>query len=185
MRYDEWIFPIRKYVRLRHEVGGAAVFLTWLVAVVLVSAALLVPAFFQYAALSASRARWRGVRMMARPGDDWVTRACGIVQGFFSTHASQIYWYVVSAVVLLAIITAVELAASLAFVRKRPGRRRPVCTRQTFKYVVLGSRVWVIFTWVWLGIGALIAWFGSAMGSGGADVVFLTVILTNGTKLSM
>ena len=46
---------------------------------------------------------------------------------------------------VLAVIGSVELVVALIFVRKRPGRRRPLCTWRTFKYILLGGQTWMFF----------------------------------------
>jgi len=66
-------------------------------------------------------------------------------------------------VALIGGLLAVEFILALLFVRHRPSRQRPLCTWQTFKYVLMGSRTWALLVvgYVAAGLllhGTLLAW---------------------------
>ena len=81
---------------------------------------------------------------------------------------------------VLAVIGSVELVVALIFVRKRPGRRRPLCTWRTFKYVLLGGQTWMFLLLAVVALIYLLAWllFGRSLKSGLESIVYVTAVLT-------
>ena len=132
MRYFEWLFPIMKYVRLRREVSGWRCLAAFAIA-------LLIPAGITAGVLFYGFSRSYGRPWAGRPGwyvvptngTNWAQTA----NAFLSAHLDSLIVCVIVTAVALGLLMLGELTVALNFVRKRPGRRRPLCTWQTIKSV--------------------------------------------------
>lgn len=137
-RYFYWLFPILRYGHQRREVSAWRAWGT-------VVAIILLPAAIDFVRLAVPMA----------------------LAGRFIANATALldyrigFWGKVTVItaLVLSTINAIELGVALLFVRHRPGRRRPLCTRQTTQFVALGSQTWVILAIVAIGIGLAIAAF--------------------------
>jgi hypothetical protein len=133
-RYFEWLFPILRYLRLRREAPAwrawASLLLACLVLIALMCARKWADLNINIAAI---------LPQFKQQIVDWL----------INLALRYAFW---TAFGVLA-ITTLELWAALLFVRHRPGRRRPRCTWQTIKFVLLGSRTWMIL--IVAGIGAI------------------------------
>ena len=126
MRYFEWLFPIMKHVRVRREVS------VWRCLAVAAAAPLMwagMTAGIDFYETSGGIDNWQ----------DWVD----IAEAFVLNDIAIMVEPLIIFTTVLGVVTLFELIAALVFVRKRPGRRRPLCTWQTIKYVLLGGRTWI------------------------------------------
>ncbi|NLF32701.1 MAG: BCD family MFS transporter [Planctomycetes bacterium] len=153
-RLIEVLFPIQRYVRLRREIG-----LFWALAasgLVLVATGL--PAYLEYMEYLGLGSFGEIADALRRHGFRDVATAWGRANVEFLSglvrldHGTGVFWG------LAAIMTGVELGVALFFVRARPGRRRPLCTWQTVKYVLLGGWSWFLLIALDVTLGPLWAW---------------------------
>lgn len=138
MRYFEWLFPIMRYVRLRREVSGVVVAAWWLIGVLLITLANAVPIGIAYAKYpTVAFATPSGALLPAIPSRN--LGPVDAVRVFVAEEWPLLLIAAVVASVVLIVLDLPEFLLALLFVRKRPGRRRPKCTWQTLKYVMVGN----------------------------------------------
>lgn len=151
MRYFEWLFPIHKYIRHRREVSGVAAVARLLACAVLLGVAFAILSFYDFRRrpirqVAPGLTSWGGtfqtVRSFPEPSrwQQWVED----FRDFVRMHWDLLVAAPFGALVWLALLVAPEFVVSLVFVRKRPGRRRPLCVWQTCKFVLLGSQTWML-----------------------------------------
>ena len=174
MRRFEWLFPIHKYIRLRKEVVGLHVFLAVLSAVLVPTAGLIAPLLYVLVVAS------RGRRAPLPPGSTLTTVSgdLAFAHDFFARHWLMVVDFSVRVVVFLAVVGAFELVVALIFVRKRPGRRRPLCTWRTFKYVLLGGQTWMFLVLAVVGIVFLLGQLRLGPSSESDSLALVTVVAT-------
>lgn len=137
-RYFEWLFPILGYLRRWREVSA---WRAWGTVVVIV----LLPALVDFG--------WRAMPL-ALTGQ-FFAEALWLLEERIESWA----WITFYTGLVLSIFNVVELGVALLFVRHRPGRRRPLCTRQTIKCVALGSQTWAILVLATIGIYIVMAFY--------------------------
>jgi len=164
MRYFEWLFPIHKYMRLRLEVSALRAWLTPVICILFCAGCILLPSFQPTFLQMRSISGAPGAMIMST-----------ILSLHWEWIASVFAW----ATVAFLVPGAPELIVSLVFVRKQPGRRRPLCTWQTLKYVLLGSQTWLLLAVGW-GIACLFVLdaFGSFPRRGELGLFIITGWLT-------
>jgi len=159
----EWLFPILKYIRLRREVDAWRSALWWFVMLLAPVAVGTVVAFYLYL---------RGWSRVFSGGT-----ILAAFRTFINREWEGIFTGLIASAGLLSILTLVELGAALRFVRHRPGRRRPLCTKQTFKFILLASRTWLWVAIWWAGVIWLLAEPGQGL-TQGHELAFMVTILT-------
>ena len=102
--------------------------------------------------------------------------AQGAIRAFINQFWVDIFVGLITSAGSLSILTLVELGAALRFVRHRPGRRRPLCTWQTFKFVLLGSRTWLLVAIWWAGVIWLLAERGQELMQGHELALMVTIL---------
>ena len=178
MRWFEWLFPICKYIRLRREVGGLRVLVAVVLAVLAPTVVLIAQSLYDFV-------RWSRPWFGTGSTLPTVAEELAAVGDFFVRRWPMVLRVSLTAVVLLGVIGAFELVVALIFVRKRPGRRRPLCTRQTFKYVLLGGQTWMFLVLAVEGISYLVERWQAGPSSGAATdtLAFVALVATLTTVL--
>jgi hypothetical protein len=140
MRYFEWFFPIHKYVRLRREMPG------WLAWASLMTAVLVVPgAIIMYDFVDWSVGYSIGFSLRPGPGPSFSSA----IGPYLAGRLDLVVFVLVFTTFAFTLLSGLTLLISLSFVRKQPGRRRPICTWQTFKYSMRGSQTWLLLAGLW------------------------------------
>jgi hypothetical protein len=133
-RYFEWLFPILHYLRLRREVSAWRAWGTVIAGIALLS---VIICLIQ---VRSTMAQPMGGTVFLGSQGEW-----DILGEMLAVTGGTI-------AVCLCAVNAVALAVALLFVRHRPGRRRPLCTRRTLKFVALASQTWVFVVLAGIGV---------------------------------
>ncbi len=143
MRYFEWLFPIHRYVRLRRDVNAWSIVLEAGLIVTLITACLTGASFYSYVQDHMAPIDGTSGYYARFPGSPPTVRS--LVRPYLQQHQAYVAGVAGGTAALLMLAALPTLVVSAIFVRHRPGRRRPKCTWQTLKFVLLGARTWTFW----------------------------------------
>lgn len=173
MRYLEWLFPVQRHIRRRREVGALPPVATILGLLALIS---LTPIFAYMVRMVAF---WVNGGM---PADRIVDAVVREIAWFLGYRWRDLVGAVAAGAAVLTVLLGLEFLVAIIFVRTRRGRRRPICTWQTGKYVMLSARSWALVC-----VLGLLVLSGLALAFRDADLsesASMTLLVTTATVLT-